>query len=77
MPGLDLTPSIGVGYNVSGHSSVDSQEIAGTGDLDLGLTANYRVVWIANLSFTDFIGKYGAQSLSDRSFVAFSVKRTF
>jgi hypothetical protein len=76
-PGLDLTPSIGMGYNVSGHSSVDANEIAGTGDVDLGLAAAYRVVWIANVSFTGFVGKYGRQSLTDRDFLAFSIKRTF
>jgi hypothetical protein len=77
LPNLDLTPNVGLGYNVSGNSSTDSYEKKGAGDFELGLTAKYRVVWVANIMMSRFLGNAARQPLADRDFVSFSVQRTF
>ena len=77
LPSLNLIPSIGLGYNLVGNSSIDSYQSHGAGDLDLGVTANYRVVWTASIKFSHFIGNPYRQPLADRDFISLSIQRTF
>jgi hypothetical protein len=72
---LDLTPILGLGYNV-GNSSTDAQN-RGVGDIEFGVTAVYRVVWAANITISHFLGGATRQPLADRDFISFSIQRTF
>lgn len=93
MDGLDLTPSISVGYN-HGKSPVVVFGPDKGGDVTLTLTGNYLTVWDFSLGYTHFYGKENtasyastnsaingtntyAQTLKDRNFVSLSVRRTF
>jgi Protein of unknown function (DUF1302) len=77
LPNLDLTLSLGLGYNLAGNSSTDSYQREGAGDLDLGVTATYRVVWSANIALVHFLGSASRQVLADRDFIRFGIQRTF
>ncbi len=91
--GLDLTPSISVGYN-SGKSPVVVFGPDKGGDVTLTLAGNYLTVWDFSLGYTYFYGKENtaaysstnpaingtntyAQTLKDRNFISLSVRRTF
>jgi len=77
MPGLDLSIPMGVGYGIAGRSSVDQSQNAKAGDVEIGLAATYRSVWIGQLTFTHFFGPVSHQPFADRGFIAISVQRTF
>ncbi len=93
LDGLDLTPSISVGYN-SGKSPVVVFGPDKGGDVTLTLAGNYLTVWDFSLAYTHYYGKENtatysstnalvngtftfAQAYKDRNFVSLSVKRTF
>lgn len=87
--GLDLTPSVGLGYAWGKSSAVGPA--FGTdkgGDLSLGLGAVYLGRWNANLSYVHFFGPEGPtldntnnaqfkQALKDRDFISLSLRTTF
>jgi hypothetical protein len=89
LPGLDLSPSVGLGYTWGKSSAVGPA--FGTdkgGDLSLGLGAVYLGRWNANLSFVHFFGPEGPtldnannaqfkQALKDRDFISLSLRTTF
>ena len=77
LPALDLSVPLGLGYDLVGKSSVDSSMNAGAGDVEIGVSATYRTVWEASLTFTHFIGPPDRQPFGDRDFVAISLQRTF
>ncbi|MDF1552935.1 MAG: DUF1302 domain-containing protein [Deferrisomatales bacterium] len=89
MSGLDLSVPVGLAYFPKGRSMVVSNFGPDNGgDMSLGLNATYLDVWRFALNYTHFYGPAeGAldsethlslkQSLADRDFVAFSVRRTF
>jgi hypothetical protein len=77
LPNLDLTPSLGLGYNLVGNSSVDAYQKNGAGDLEFGVTGTYRVVWAANIMLSHFLGDARRQPLADRDFISLSVRRAF
>lgn len=90
LPGLDLKVPVGVGYGLSGISSVNGAGLPArrTGDISIGLKGEYQHVWNASLTYTHFYGKGGGvvnglgqlsgnQVYKDRDFVALSVQRTF
>jgi hypothetical protein len=77
LPNLDITPSLGLGYNLTGNSSTDPYQKQGAGDLDFGVTATYRVVWTGSIIFTRFLGNANRQHLADRDFIRVGVQRTF
>ena len=89
LPGLDLTPSVGVGYTW-GKSSALGPGFGPDkgGDLNVGLGAVYLGRWYANLSYVHFLGAEGptldnnsnaqfTQALKDRNFVSLSLRTTF
>jgi hypothetical protein len=93
LDGLDLTPSINVGYS-SGRSSVIVFGPDKGGDVTLALAANYLGVWDMSISFTHYYGPANSitwlstnaqvngtntygQALRDRDFLSLSVRRTF
>lgn len=90
VPGLDLSVPVGLGYAPKGSRSraLGPGTPEGGGDLSLGLNGTYLNTWIMSLSFTHYVGKGQpvadangnltyAQSLKDRDFLAFSIRRTF
>jgi hypothetical protein len=90
VPGLDLSVPVGLGYAPKGSRSMalGPGTPEGGGDINIGLNGTYLNTWILSLSYTHYYGKEQpvadakgmltyAQSLKDRNFVAFSVRRTF
>ncbi len=79
LPNLQLTFPIGLTYDYLGRSAVDSTIYHGTGTLDVGMTATYKVNWIASLSYQDYLGKPDPvnNALADRGFVALNLQHTF
>lgn len=77
LPGLDLGLPASIAYGLSGRSSVDGSQVAGSGSLSLGISATYRAVWNATFGITHFIGGATRQPFTDRDFIAFSLQRTF
>jgi hypothetical protein len=77
LPGLDLSPRLGVQIGLSGRSAVDPGMVAGTGNLTLSVSGTYRSVWDGGISFTHFIGPPNIQALADRDFITFTLGRTF
>lgn len=77
LPQLDLSVPIGIGWNIAGTSSVLADQVAGTGQADIGLDLTWRVVWILGAAYTRFFGSPARQPLADRDFLALSISRTF
>jgi hypothetical protein len=77
LPNLDLMPTIGVGFNFLGNEYAGYSQNKGSGDLELGLTATYRVVWSASILYSHFLGSDRKQPLADRDFISLSLQRTF
>lgn len=77
LPNLDMTVPIGFGYNITGRSSLDYTQNAGSGDVEAGLSAVYLTVWKASLTATVYIGSPRTQALADRDFLMFRIERTF
>ena len=77
LPSLNLTASLGLGYNLVGNSSTDTYQNRGAGDLEFGVTASYRVVWSASIKLSHFMGNVYRHPLTDRDFMSFSIQRTF
>nr|WP_319563636.1 DUF1302 family protein [uncultured Rhodoferax sp.] len=93
VPGLDLSVPIGLRYAVDGRSSITGHGWGpqGTGSASIGLEGNYEGVWQFTLTYNKFIGEatpfvnYQTQppaynsgnTLADRDFVSFSLRRTF
>lgn len=88
--GLDVSVPIGLGYAPKGSRSMALGP--GTpengGDINIGLNGTYLNTWNLSLFYTHYYGKEQpladangnltyAQSLKDRNFVAFSIRRTF
>ena len=75
----DVNMSLPTGFRIglAGKSSVDAGEDAGTGTFTLGVSATYRTVWQAGLSYTRYLGGPRLQPLADRDFMLLSLIRTF
>jgi len=63
---------------------VDSSIQHGNAVLDVGVAANYKVVWNASISYQDYLGKASLagedttyNTLADRGFVSFNIQRSF
>ncbi len=88
-PGLDLTPSVGLGYAWGKSSAVGPAfGVDKGGDINVGLGAVYLGSWYANLSYVHYLGREAPtldnannaqyqQALKDRNFVTFSLRTTF
>lgn len=76
LPGLDLSPLIGFGYDFVGGSSTDESDTAHAGDIELGISGTFRTNWRAHLTFTHFLGNAVHQPYADRGFLALGVERT-
>ena len=88
-PGLDLTPSVGLGYAWGKSSAVGPAfGVDKGGDINVGLGAVYLGTWNANLSYVHYLGREAPtldnrnnaqylQALKDRNFVSLSLRTTF
>src|SRR6185437_2269506 len=70
LPNLDVTLPITLGYNLTGDGFSYYEQIEGTGDFQLGVSALYQSAWKGSLTFTGFIGSPLRQPLADRDFLA-------
>lgn len=89
LPGLDLSPSVGLGYTWGKSSAIGPGfGVDKGGDLNVGLTAVYLGKWTASVNYVHFLGPQGPtldnannaqfkQALKDRNFVTFSLRTTF
>lgn len=89
LPGLDLSPSVGVGYGWGRSSAIGPAfAVDKGGDVTVGLGAVYLGNWNANLSVVNYLGKEAPtldnnsnaqfqQALKDRRFVSLSLRTTF
>jgi hypothetical protein len=82
MSGLDLSPSINLGWAFRGKSMIDTAfPFAGSpdrgGDLVLGLTGVYLSRWTANISYVRYLGHADTQPLLDRDYVRVSLQTSF
>jgi len=89
LPGLDLSPSLGLGYAWGKSSAVGPAfGVDKGGDVSLGLGAVYLGAWNANLNLVRYLGPAGPtldnannaqfkQALKDREFLSFSLRTTF
>lgn len=88
-PGVDLTPSLGLGYAWGKSSAVGPGfGVDKGGDVNVGLSAIVLGKWTAAINYVQFLGPEGStldntnnaqfkQALKDRSFVTFSLRTTF
>ena len=81
LPGLDVSPNIGLGWNFMGKSP-DTSAFNGTGidrggDLTVGVSTTYLNVWTGGIDYTYYIAPPGRDPFADRDFVSFNVERTF
>jgi hypothetical protein len=89
VPGLDLSPSLGLGWTWGRSSALGGAfGVDRGGDISIGLGAVYLTSWSANLSYVRYLGPEGGtndnagnaqfkQSLKDRNFVSLSLRTTF
>lgn len=81
LPGLDLSPSIGLGWNFMGMSPdttvFNNTGIDRGGDITLGVSGVYVNKWTANIGYTRYIAPPARDPFADRDFVTASIQRTF
>jgi hypothetical protein len=82
LPNLNLGFPIGLTYNLYGRSAIDATENHGTGSFNAGITATYKVTWIASLTFVDHIGAAnpllaGESSIADRNYLMLNLQHSF
>lgn len=79
LPSLELSFPIGIDYNLLGRSEIDSSMQHGTGTFNVGVTATYRTVWVAALTYQDYLGKAdpSGNPLADRGYVSLNIQHTF
>ena len=89
VPGLDLTPSVGLGYGWGKSSAVGPGfAVDKGGDFNVGLTGVYLGRWTATVNYVGYLGPEAPaldnansaqfqQSLKDRNYLTFSLRTTF
>jgi hypothetical protein len=81
LPGLNVNPSIGFGWNFMGKAPdtvvFNNSTADRAGDITFGMSLSYLAVWTGGISYTRYIGSPELTTLSDRDFVQFNVERTF
>ena len=81
LPGLDVSPSLGLGWNFMGKSpdtdAFNNTGIDRGGDITIGIGGTYLNRWTGGIDYTNYIGPPGRDSNADRDFVSFNIERTF
>jgi hypothetical protein len=81
LPGLDLTPNIGLGWNFMGLAP-DTEGFNNTGidrggDITIALSAAFLVKWTGGIAYTRYVAPAGRDPYADRDFASFDIERTF
>ena len=80
IPGLDVSPSIGLGWNFQGHAPdtlvFNASGIDRGGDLTVGVALTYLNEWFGGIRYTRYISPPGRDPAADRDFLSFDVERT-
>jgi hypothetical protein len=78
LPNLDLNVPITLAYNPWGKSPIAGFNGGphNGGLVSVGLSPQFRTVWIGNFQFTHYFGRNDFQTLGDRDYVSLSVQRT-
>ena len=81
LPGLDVSPNIGLGWNFMGKSpdtqSFNTTGIDRGGDITFGISGTYLNKWTGGINYTYYISPPNRDPYADRDFVSFNVERTF
>jgi hypothetical protein len=79
LPDLDLSIPMTLVYNPSGKApiAVFNGGADRGGNASLGLSGEYRKVWLASVQFSLFFGRPEYQPRNDRAFVSAYLQRTF
>lgn len=79
LPNLQLTFPVSLTYDYLGRSQIDSSIYHGNAVFDAGITATYKVNWIASLAYQDYIGHPDAvhNALADRGYISINLQHTF
>jgi hypothetical protein len=89
LPGLDLTPSVGLGYAWGKSSAVGPAfGVDKGGDISLGLATTYLGKWNIDINYVHYLGESGPtldaasnaqykQALKDRNYLTLTARTTF
>ena len=81
LPGFDVSPSIGLGWNFMGLSpdtmSFNNTGIDRGGDITFGISGTYLNKWTGGINYTYYVAPPNRDPYADRDFVSFNVERTF
>ena len=81
LPALDVTPSVGLGWNFMGRApdtlGFNDTGIDRGGDITLGISFRYLAVWTGGLTYTRYIGPPSTDPFADRDFAGLNLERTF
>jgi hypothetical protein len=81
VPGLDVSPNIGLGWNFMGLApdtlGFNNTGIDRGGDLTLGVSGTFLVDWTGGISYTRYIAPPGRDPDADRDFASINFERTF
>ncbi len=81
LPGLDVSPQIGLGWNFMGKSpdtnAFNTTGIDRGGDITFGIAGTYLNKWTGGIAYTRYISPPARDPKADRDFFSFNVERTF
>ncbi len=79
LPSLTLTFPVSLSYDFLGRSAVDQSLYHGNAQLDVGVSGTYKGVWIATLTYQDYLGapQTTYNGLADRGFVSLNLQHSF
>ena len=77
LPELNVTLTAGAGLAFGSYSRLSTYDENGAQDIQIGATANYRVLWSGSVVFSHFLGSPAHQPLADRDFVTLRIQRNF
>jgi hypothetical protein len=81
IPGLQLTPNFGLGWNFMGKApdtlGFNNTGIDRGGDMTIGLSFLYVAKWTGGISYTRYIAPAARDPFADRDFSGFNIERTF
>ena len=81
LSGLDVSPTIGLGWDFMGKSP-DTDAFNGTGidrggDITVGVDGTFLNKWTGGINYTYYIAPPGRDPFADRDFVSLNIERTF
>jgi hypothetical protein len=82
LPNVQFNFPFGLEYGLFNRSEFDGTENHGTGTVNVGISAIYKVTWTAGLTYQDYIGApstllQGDAALADRGYLEFNIEHTF